>query len=105
MKWYDYRTSESLHLQCKLNSVNVNMATYAKKILYKMQNLYLPQPGVEEAPFEKLSPDFQIVNPSINIKSDSICKYIADVIFMPDSQRKPILKTIPNDINFYPLKT
>ena len=54
-------------------------------------------------PFEKLSPDFQIVNPSINIKSESICKYIADVIFMPDSQRKPILKTIPNDINFYPL--
>ena len=75
------------------------MATYAKKSLYKMQNLYLPQPGVEEFPYEKLALDFNLDTPPLYDKNMSICKYIAEFIFLLNNQRKPTLKSIPNNIS------
>ena len=97
IKLSDRIRSETMHERAKLDSINVRLAKLARKMLYKMKDLYVnADDELELAPYARLAIDYEIDQNPIKPRKPSMCEVLRDLICIYD--RPPAVFTLPEDM-------
>ena len=100
VKLNDRVRTETMHERTKLDPINVRLAKLARKMLYKMKDLYVnADEDLAQAPYTRLAIDFELESDPIRQAVPSMCETIRNVIFSDGYDRSPILFNLPDDIN------
>ena len=94
----DRISSRTLHDRSKLDPINVRFAKLTRKFLYKMKNIYDPDPDFEEVPYLNLNvDDYQMQGPPKKDPEIPTCRRVRDNIYYAGYERIPILYNLPQE--------
>lgn len=105
VKLSDRNSSYSLHKHNKMEPINIRLFNLANKTLYKIRNKYFSQnPSDIITPFNKLLPDYEIVEPPLKKKQVSVLQNLYNNIF-DESNRSLRIATLPEEQDNIPKPT
>ena len=102
---YEGLSNETLHNRLKMDTINIRHSKLAKKILYKMKNLYMPTDDNVTIPYLRLLSDDNYNLPDNPIKQPrkSVAEFIANKIYYAGYDRIFKLNNLPDDSENYPI--
>ena len=102
---YEGLSNETLHNRLKMDPINIRHSKMAKKILYKMKNLYMFVDDNVITPYYRLLTDDNYNLPQNPMKhpKESVAEFIANKIYYAGYDRIFKLNDLPEDSDNYPV--